>query len=76
MKVYKIRDSKTGLYSTGGGFPGWKPVGKVWTGMGPVNNHLAVVLKVQKRIPSTWVIERYELVFNGFAHVVPVEEGK
>lgn len=40
--VYKIRDRKTGLYSTGGTWPNWNAKGKVWTTTSAVSNHLGL----------------------------------
>lgn len=68
--VYKIRDKKTGLFSTGGTIPRWKKVGKTWSGLGPITNHLVMWCdrydyKNGKRtvidIPSEWEIVKYEL---------------
>jgi len=38
--TYKIRDRATGLYSSGGLHPTWKPSGKVWNGIGHLKAHL------------------------------------
>jgi hypothetical protein len=40
MKVYKIRNKITGLFSTGGMEPKFNKKGKVWNGIGPLKNHL------------------------------------
>lgn len=40
MKLYRIRNKETGLYSTGGERPRWSTVGKVWVGIGPLKNHI------------------------------------
>lgn len=40
MITYKIRNVKTGLYSTGGVCPSWSTRGKSWSTMGHVRNHL------------------------------------
>lgn len=42
-KFYKIRDKNTGLYSTGGAYPHWSAVGKMWSGIGPLKNHFNVI---------------------------------
>jgi len=68
--VYKIRDKETGLFSTGGSVPRWKKIGKTWSGLGPVTNHLTMWCdkydyKKRKRIiidiPDEWEIVKYEL---------------
>lgn len=40
MKYYKIRNKRTGLYSTGGKFPDWTKKGKSWATLGHVAAHL------------------------------------
>jgi len=69
--VYKIRNKETGLFSTGGSIPRWKTVGKTWSGLGPVTNHLTMWCEKYdyKRgkkiiivdIPNEWEIVKYEL---------------
>lgn len=68
--VYKIRNKETGLFSTGGSVPRWKNVGKTWSGLGPVTNHLVMwcdKYDYEKRksvivdIPDEWEIVKYEL---------------
>ena len=41
MIVYKIREKKTGLYSTGGTQPKWNTNGKVFTTIGTVKSHIS-----------------------------------
>lgn len=41
MKYYKIRNKKTGLYSTGGKFPDWTKNGKSWSTLGHIAAHLS-----------------------------------
>lgn len=41
--VYRIRCKLTGTFSTGGVTPGWSKKGKMWTGKGPLSNHLGLV---------------------------------
>lgn len=41
--VYRIRRKRDGLYSAGGGYPRWTAKGKVWSGRGPLTNHLNLV---------------------------------
>lgn len=40
MKVFKIRDKKTGLFSTGGMRPKFTKQGKVWQKLGYVHSHI------------------------------------
>jgi len=40
MKVYKIRNKITGLYSRGGNPPAWGKTGKTWNAIGHLKNHL------------------------------------
>lgn len=40
MKSFKIRDTATGLFSTGGDKPRWSKTGKVWQSIGHVKLHL------------------------------------
>lgn len=40
MKIYKIRDKQTGLFSTGGLYPKWSKIGKVWKTQGNLKSHL------------------------------------
>ena len=40
FKVLKIRNKKTGLYSTGTMHPKWTEYGKTWAGKGHVKAHL------------------------------------
>jgi hypothetical protein len=43
MKVYKIRDNETGLYSTGGYYFKFHKVGKTWTTLGHVKQHISMI---------------------------------
>lgn len=40
MKVYKIRDAETGLFSTGGTSTQWTKSGKTWSNIGHVKSHI------------------------------------
>ena len=42
MTVYRLRDRRPGLFSTGGYRPGWSKKGKVWNGLGPVRAHITM----------------------------------
>lgn len=48
MKVYKIRDRETGLYSTGGSGPRWEKIGKFWHNLRSVKMHLRLALHYAK----------------------------
>lgn len=41
--LYKILNTETGLYSSGGSTPSFKKTGKTWTTIGALKNHLALV---------------------------------
>mgnify|MGYP006928179905 CR=1 FL=1 len=45
MKVYKIRRKSDGFFSNGGSTPGFTKRGKLWKGMGPLNNHINILYK-------------------------------
>lgn len=49
ITIYKIRSRVTGLYSTGGGTPGWSKKGKTWNQRGHVSNHLHGLYPAGKR---------------------------
>lgn len=68
LKVFKIKDSATGLFSTGGMSPDWTKRGKTWNGINHVKSHLRQHCDYKKtptgtdwssivnNIPSTWVV--------------------
>ncbi len=67
MKVYKVRDRETGLFSTGGTYPSWTKNGKAWPSRGALKSHLTMwadmgYKKTPKAIPESW--EVVEFVFN------------
>lgn len=55
--VYKVRNKKTGLFSTGGTSPKWKPIGKIWTSLSAVKIHLSQF--------KTWSWEKQKYVKDG-----------
>lgn len=71
MKLYRIKNVSTGLYSLGGGFPKWNKTGKVWKNIGQLKNHFNLYREIQAKykhckeskieLPQEWVIEEYEL---------------
>jgi hypothetical protein len=61
MKLYKIRDINTGLFSTGGRYPRWTKTGKTWSCEGHVKAHLTMYSdkeynKKQNTIPENWEV--------------------
>lgn len=66
MKLYKILDTATGLYSSGGVDPKWTKVGKTWSVRSQVINSLNVycdgTYRSGKRVPpDSWVVQEYEV---------------
>ena len=70
-KMYQIRRKSDGLYSTGGTWPSFNTVGKIWTRPGSLKNHVVMVNQQFKRYQEhypygdceivTLVIQRDEL---------------
>jgi len=71
MKVYKIRDKNTGLFSTGGTQPDWNKEGKTWMSIGHIKNHLHQFIYTEynfdwtshteeNKIPQEWEVVQYE----------------
>lgn len=63
MKIYKIRNNVTGLYSLGSRSPSWGKKGKIWTSNNGLSNHFNLVGYDQ--VPSVYrdcEIVEYELV--------------
>lgn len=50
MYIYKIRDTLTGLFSSGGARPAFNKKGKMWNGAGPVSLHFATGVKYPKHV--------------------------
>lgn len=83
MKIYRIRDTATGLFSKGGsnanvdsGSFCWSKKGKIWTGIGPLKNHLNMFINNEYNkhgLPSTWEVIEYEVVETAIS-VKPVHE--
>lgn len=40
MKIFKIRNTRTGLYSCGGSMPSFTKKGKSWKCIGHIKNHI------------------------------------
>jgi hypothetical protein len=62
MKIFKIRDTATGLFSTGGHYPRWSKKGKTWTNIGHVKNHINNLTRVVIKNVDHWEVVEYELV--------------
>lgn len=43
QRMYKIRNKLTGLYSTGGTYPGWSKGGKLWKRKGDLASHFTIL---------------------------------
>lgn len=75
-KMLKIRNKATGLYSPGGSeaiFPSsWKKGGKVWAGMGPLKNHLNLIMENPARVEGMedWEVVEYEVIERSTTPVV------
>lgn len=68
-KIYRIRHTKTGLFSIGGTDVsadgktfGWTKKGKIWTGLGPLRNHLNQYALTRASRLADWEVIEYELV--------------
>jgi hypothetical protein len=59
MKVYKVRDKQTGLFSTGGCYPKFTKKGKTWKALNHVRTHLTLYRTCHK-VPASWEIVEYE----------------
>ncbi len=62
MKLYKIRDKKTGLFSMGGVYPRFTTKGKIWNGSGPIKSHLTQMKHYVKYYQSSNYYEDCEVV--------------
>jgi hypothetical protein len=63
MRLYKIRDKATGLFSTGGMSPSFNKTGKTWRALNHVRSHLTLLTESwigpKKKLPATWEIVEY-----------------
>jgi hypothetical protein len=71
MKVYRIFNTRTGLWSKGGTKAlfsprGWSSVGKVWTSAGSLRSHLTLI-RESGPIPPDWQVVEYDLELEGEA---------
>lgn len=83
LKFYRIKNTATGLYSTGGVVPRWNKKGKVWNNIGHIKSHITGVkayanpkkfsIKPPTQSMRTWEIE--EAVFNKTSvKIIPIAE--
>lgn len=67
MKIYKIFNTKSKLYSKGGmatvydDYRYWSKKGKVWNGLGPLKNHFNLFKEHNIPIPPEWQVHEFEL---------------
>lgn len=59
MKIYRIQNTKTGLYSRGGRYPYWNKKGKTWK-INALKAHLRLVGSTYATVKD-WVIHEYEV---------------
>lgn len=64
MRVYKIRNTATGLFSSGGGRPRWVKSGKIWHKPGHVRMHM----RRHEYDISTVEIVEFECIEIGVQH--------
>ncbi len=59
--VYKIQDTKTGLFSTGGSCPSFTKNGKCWSSRGALKAHLTqyVNTNTHQKVPASWDVICY-----------------
>lgn len=72
MTIYRVRNTRTGLYSRGGLYVRWTKRGKIWTTKGALKNHFNRVLRSNEYrtinvLPQEWVVESYDLTANAQA---------
>ncbi len=61
-KMYQIRRKSDGLYSTGGTWPSFNTVGKIWTRPGSLKNHVVMVNQQFKRYQEHYPYGDCEIV--------------
>ncbi|OPZ37797.1 MAG: hypothetical protein BWY99_01801 [Synergistetes bacterium ADurb.BinA166] len=76
--LFKVRDKKTGLYSSGGHCPDWSANGKTWNTLRSVRSHISFYLSNQypgerKRLPAKWEIVE---IRTDVVQVHPIEPSK
>ena len=71
MEGYVIYNPHNQLFSTGGCVPQWKKHGKIWSGIGPLKNHLNLFIYTQyrnKKIVINYVVYKDCEIFNIFTN--------
>jgi hypothetical protein len=74
MKVYKIRDKATGLFSSGGSMPDWSSKGKAWNNRGALSSHLSIVNNIG--VYNNAEMIEYETIENAIIPIVDLLEQK
>jgi len=69
MSEFKVRDNKTGLFSTGGWHPSFNSIGKSWNLIRDVRTHFNMLERGNKynkkiTIPSNWEVVEFHLVLK------------
>jgi hypothetical protein len=72
VRVYKIVNTKTGLFSSGSTCPSWDESGKVWRKRAHVVSHLATIMRENFRdlrpedaLPGSWKVVEYDIIETG-----------
>lgn len=64
--LYKIEDTETGLFSSGGMQPRWTKLGKTWNtraqALASLRMFQYVGYQQRREIPPTWTLVEYKLV--------------
>jgi hypothetical protein len=64
--MFKIKNTETGLFSSGGTWPSWSKEGKTWSKRGHVTSHLSQLSEREKKPWYTdCVVEEYEMISVG-----------
>ena len=64
---FKVFDSETGLWSSGGYCPTWSKVGKSWNSLDDVVKHLKIYERGQysdtprRKVPSAWQVIEFRM---------------
>lgn len=54
LKIYRIRDRRTGLWSSGGGAPKFGKRGKTWDSLAHVSSHISCVGRVREDVADQY----------------------
>jgi len=67
--IYKIKDTNTGLFSTGGMSPRWTKNGKVWNSIGSLKCHLRQFMATKKvKDTSGYYVTDWKVLYNKIPH--------